>query len=188
MRLINSFRTAQALLNDFVNDADNIKKTEIIARDLAAVFAHQGKVIICGNGGSAADAMHFAEEFTGRFRKDRRPLPAMALCDPTHITCTANDYGFDYVFSRGVEAFGQAGDMLIVLSTSGNSTNLIKAVAQAQKNKMKTVAFLGKDGGLIKNTCDYEFIIPGTTSDRVQEIHMLILHIIIEGVEAILFA
>lgn len=131
--------------------------------------------------------MHFAEEFTGRFRKERPALPAISLSDSSHITCVGNDYGFDYIFSKGVEAFGQEGDMFFGISTSGNSPNVIEAVKEAKKRGLKTVALLGKDGGKLKGMCDYEFIIPGETSDRIQEIHMMILHVIIEGVERILF-
>lgn len=163
------------------------KETEKVAKVLAKVFNNGNKVLICGNGGSNCDALHFAEEFTGRFRGDRRALPAIAISESSHITCVGNDYGFDYVFSRGVEAYGKSGDMFIGISTSGNSGNVIKAVEAAKKIGMKTCVLLGKDGGKLKGMCDYEFIIPGKTSDRVQEIHMMILHIIIEGVERIMF-
>ncbi|MGB0405546.1 MAG: D-sedoheptulose 7-phosphate isomerase [Fusobacterium sp.] len=163
------------------------KITEKIAEELANIFISGNKVMICGNGGSNCDAMHFAEEFTGRFRKERRPLPAISISDSSHITCVGNDYGFDYIFSKGVEAFGKKNDMVIGISTSGNSKNVIEAMKEAKKIGMKTVALLGKDGGLLKGLCDYEFIIPGKTSDRIQEIHMMILHIIIEGVERIMF-
>ena len=131
--------------------------------------------------------MHFAEEFTGRFRKDRKALPSLSISDSSHITCVGNDYGFDAIFSKGVEAFGQEGDFFLGLSTSGNSGNIIEAVKTAKERGMKTVALLGKDGGKLKGMCDYEFIIKANTSDRVQEVHMMILHIIIEGVERILF-
>ena len=131
--------------------------------------------------------MHFAEEFTGRFRKDRKSLPSISLSDSSHITCVGNDYGFDFIFSKGVEAFGNEGDFFFGISTSGNSKNIIEAVKQAKLKKLKTVALLGKDGGELKGTCDYEFIVEGETSDRIQEVHMIILHIIIEGVERHLF-
>ncbi|MDA3886839.1 MAG: D-sedoheptulose 7-phosphate isomerase, partial [Candidatus Delongbacteria bacterium] len=146
-----------------------------------------GKVIICGNGGSMTDAMHFAEEFTGRFRKDRKALPAISLSDPSHITCVANDYGFENIFSRGVEAYGRSGDVFIGLSTSGNSKNIIEAVKVAKELKLKIVLLLGKGGGELKGMGDIEIIINGKTSDRIQEIHMLILHTIVEGVERLLF-
>ncbi|MGL5541951.1 MAG: D-sedoheptulose 7-phosphate isomerase, partial [Fusobacteriaceae bacterium] len=162
-------------------------ETERVAKALAEVFNKGDKVLICGNGGSNCDAQHFAEEFTGRFRKERRPLPALAISDSSHITCVGNDYGFDYIFSKGVEAFGKPGDMFIGISTSGNSANVIKAVESAKKIGMKTVLLLGKDGGKLRGMCDYEFIVPGETSDRIQEIHMAILHIVIEGVERIMF-
>src|SRR5690606_37102902 len=126
------------------------------------------------NGGSACDAMHFAEELTGRFRKDRAPLAAIACTDFGHITCTANDYGFEHVYSRWVEALGRGDDVLIVLSTSGNSANIVKAAAAGRAKKMTKVALLGKDGGALAGACDRELIVPGETSDRIQELHMLV--------------
>ncbi len=187
MALIDSYKTEYLLLKDFIEKEEKEQVTEKIAGELAEVFTNGNKVMICGNGGSNCDALHFAEEFTGRFRKERRPLPAIAISDSSHITCVGNDYGFDYIFSKGVEAYGKAGDMFIGISTSGNSGNVIKAVEAAKNMGIKTVALLGKDGGKLKGMCDYEFIIPGETSDRIQEIHMMILHIIIEGVERIMF-
>lgn len=187
MSLIDSYKTEYQLLKNFIEKEEKEKVTEKIAKDLASVFTNGNKVLICGNGGSNCDALHFAEEFTGRFRKERRALPAIAISDSSHITCVGNDYGFDYIFSKGVEAYGKEGDMFIGISTSGNSGNVIKAIEKAKSLGMKTVGLLGKDGGKIKGMCDYEFIIPGETSDRIQEIHMMILHIIIEGVERIMF-
>ena len=187
MNLIDSYKTELVLLENFIKEEEKRKETEKVAKALAEVFNNGNKVLICGNGGSNCDALHFAEEFTGRFRGDRRALPAIAISESSHITCVGNDYGFDYVFSRGVEAYGKPGDMFIGISTSGNSGNVIKAVEAAKKIGMKTCVLLGKDGGKLKGMCDYECIIPGKTSDRVQEIHMMILHIIIEGVERIMF-
>ena len=187
MNLIDSYKTELVLLENFIKEEEKRKETEKVAKVLAEVFNNGNKVLICGNGGSNCDALHFAEEFTGRFRGDRRALPAIAISESSHITCVGNDYGFDYVFSRGVEAYGKSGDMFIGISTSGNSGNVIKAVEAAKKIGVKTCVLLGKDGGKLKGMCDYEFIIPGKTSDRVQEIHMMILHIIIEGVERIMF-
>ena len=188
MNLIDSYKTELVLLENFIKEEEKRKETEKVAKALAEVFNNGNKALICGNGGSNCDALHFAEEFTGRFRGDRRALPAIAISESSHITCVGNDYGFDYVFSRGVEAYGKCGDMFIGISTSGNSGNVIKAVEAAKKIGMKTCVLLGKDGGKLKGMCDYEFIIPGKTSDRVQEIHMMILHIIIEGVERIMFS
>ena len=187
MNLLDSYKITASLLENFIKEVAEKKETEKVAKDLANIFQLGNKVLICGNGGSNCDALHFAEEFTGRFRQDRRALPAISLSDSSHITCVGNDYGFDYIFSRGVEAYGKEGDMFIGISTSGNSPNVIKAVEAAKKMGLKTCVLLGKDGGKLKGMCDYEFIIPGNTSDRIQEIHMMILHIIIEGVEKIMF-
>ena len=183
----NSYLTAFETVKAFVENEENIEKTEKIAQELALAYKNGKKSLIAGNGGSNCDAMHFAEEFTGRFRKDRRALPSISISDSSHITCVGNDYGFDFVFAKGVEAFGQEGDFFFGISTSGNSKNIIEAVKSAKERNLKTVALLGKDGGKLKGVCDHEFIIPGETSDRIQEVHMMILHIIIEGVERILF-
>ncbi|HPI26644.1 MAG TPA: D-sedoheptulose 7-phosphate isomerase, partial [Candidatus Cloacimonadota bacterium] len=150
-------------------------------------YRNHGQVIIFGNGGSMCDAMHFAEELTGRFRQDRPPLPAIAISDPSHITCVGNDYGFDEIFARGVQAYGKPGDVAIGISTSGNSENILRALDRAISMGLKTVALLGKDGGKLKGLCDMELIIPGETSDRIQEVHMAILHILIEKIERDLF-
>lgn len=187
MNLLESYKIELALLENFIKEEEGRRETEKVAKELADVFTKGNKVLICGNGGSNCDALHFAEEFTGRFRGDRKALPAIAISDSSHITCVGNDYGFDYIFSRGVEAYGKEGDMFFGISTSGNSPNVIKAVEAAKKLGMKTCVLLGKDGGKLKGMCDYEFIIPGKTSDRIQEIHMMILHIIIEGIEKIMF-
>lgn len=187
MNLLESYKTEFTLLENFIKEEEKRGETEKTAKALAEVFKNGKKVLICGNGGSNCDALHFAEEFTGRFRADRRALPAIALSDSSHITCVGNDYGFDNIFSRGVEAYGQEGDMFFGISTSGNSPNVINAVNAARKANMKVCLLLGKDGGKLKGMGDFEFIIPGKTSDRIQEIHMMILHIIIEGVEKILF-
>ena len=114
-------------------------------------------------------------------------MPSISISDSSHITCVGNDFGFNFIFAKGVEAFGQEGDFFFGISTSGNSQNVIEAMKVAKEKGLKTVALLGKDGGKLKGVCDYEFIIPGETSDRIQEVHMMILHIIIEGVERILF-
>ncbi|MGL4998734.1 MAG: D-sedoheptulose 7-phosphate isomerase [Cetobacterium sp.] len=187
MNLLDSYKITAQLLETFIKEEAEKQTTENVAKNLAAIFKNGNKVLICGNGGSNCDALHFAEEFTGRFRNDRRALPAISLSDSSHITCVGNDYGFDHIFSRGIEAYGKEGDMFIGISTSGNSANVIKAVEVAKKIGLKTCVLLGKDGGKLKGLCDYEFIIPGETSDRIQEIHMMILHIIIEGVEKIMF-
>lgn len=156
---------------------------------LATSFRQGNKVLLAGNGGSLCDACHFAEELTGYFRSPRKALPAIALSDPGHLTCCANDVGFDSVFSRAVEAYGKPGDVFIALTTSGKSSNLIKAVPVAKSLGLKTVVFLGKGGGTLKGMADYELIIQNmTTSDRIQEAHMAAIHLIIECLETKLFA
>ena len=185
--LKNSYQEAAKIYKEFADNDENIKKTIQASEFLAKAFQIENKVLICGNGGSLTDAMHFAEELTGRFRKDRKPLPVIPIADPSHITCTANDFGFEEIFARGVEAYGKKDDVLIAISTSGNSINVIKAVEKAKKLEMKTVLLSGKNGGKLKGKCDYEFIVPAETTDRIQEVHIMILHIIIEGIEKILF-
>ena len=183
----NSYFTAFETVKNFVEDERNIEKTAEVAEELAEAYRNGKKSLIAGNGGSNCDAMHFAEEFTGRFRKDRRALPSLSISDSSHITCVGNDYGFNFIFAKGVEAFGKEGDFFFGISTSGNSQNIIEAVKVAKEKGLKTVGILGKDGGKLKGICDYEFIVQGETTDRIQEVHMMILHIIIEGVERILF-
>lgn len=182
-----AYQSAISLAQMYCSSEEIIRKTADVADLLVATFGSGNQVLVCGNGGSACDAMHFAEEFTGRYRKERRPLPVLSLTDSSHITCVANDYGFDYIFSRGVEAFGREGDVLVAISTSGNSANVIEAVRVAKEKKMKTVAFLGKDGGQLMGQCDVEFVVPEKTSDRIQEVHMMILHVVIEAVERGMF-
>ena len=162
---------------------------EKVSEQIACCFQKGHKILIAGNGGSLCDAMHFAEELTGQFRTKRPALPALALADPSHLTCVANDMGFESVFARGVEAFGQPGDLFIALSTSGNSPNLIGAVRQAREQGLYTVGFLGKTGGKMKGLCDLEWVVSGFAySDRIQEAHMAAIHIIIERVEEVLFS
>lgn len=158
------------------------------AQILVGCFQSGGRVLTCGNGGSMCDASHFAQELSGRYRKDRPPLPAMAASDPAHLTCVANDFGFDQVFARAVEAWGRPGDILLPFSTSGNSLNLIAAAQTARNKNMKVVALLGRDGGSLLPLCDLSVVVPGTTSDRIQEIHIKIVHILVELVERRMFS
>jgi len=174
---------ARAALDAFTANAENVIRIERVSEMLAGAVKAGGKLLICGNGGSAADAMHFAEELTGRFRKERPPIAAIACTDVGHITCTANDYGYEQVFARWVAALARRGDLLIVLSTSGNSKNIMRAVEAAKAAGVGTVALLGKGGGSLKGTCDHEWIVPGEQADRVQEVHMVVLHALIQGVE-----
>lgn len=167
------------------NHADFIEKA---AFQLADCFKKGNKLLIAGNGGSLCDANHFAEELTGVFRHLRPALPAIALSEPGHLTCTGNDLGYEWVFSRAVEAYGKPGDVFVGLTTSGNSPNIIRAIETAKSRELFTILFLGKTGGKLKNCADLELLIPDfQTSDRIQEAHMAAIHIIIEMVENILF-
>ncbi len=161
---------------------------EKAAQMITACYRRQNKILIAGNGGSLCDAMHFAEELVGQFRAKRPALPAIALSDPGQLSCIANDMGFEEVFVRGVEAFGTKKDLLIALTTSGNSLNILRAVYSAKARGMQTIAFLGKTGGKTKGLCDLEWVVGGFDhSDRIQEAHMAAIHVIIELVEQGLF-
>jgi D-sedoheptulose 7-phosphate isomerase len=154
---------------------------------LAECLQRGGRILSCGNGGSMCDAMHFAQELAGHFRARRRALAAQAISDASLLTCAANDEGFDSVFARGVEAWGRTGDALLALSTSGNSRNVVEAVRAAQAIGMTTVGLLGRDGGQLRELCDVAIVVPGTTSDRIQEVHIKIVHLLIEQIERRLF-
>src|SRR5687768_9922244 len=157
---------------------------ERLGEAMMKCWAKRGKVLIAGNGGSAADAIHFAEELVVRFQKDRRGLAAMALCDSSVITCAANDLGYERVFSRQVEAYGNEGDVFIAMTTSGNSENLVHAIRSAKQQRLVTAAFLGKDGGKTRGLCDVELLVPSNVTARVQEAHKVLYHSLCEWVEA----
>ncbi|MEK6628600.1 MAG: D-sedoheptulose 7-phosphate isomerase [Bdellovibrionota bacterium] len=184
---LNCFQEAEKTLHQFWNETSQIERCVSFSRLLIEAYKSKATVFSCGNGGSHCDAMHFAEELTGRYRKDRRPLGALALGDASHVSCVSNDYGFQYIFSRQVEALGRTGDILIGLSTSGNSENVILAVEAAKKKGMKTVGLLGRDGGKLKSLVDLSIVVPAQTSDRIQEMHIKIIHTVIETVERELF-
>ena len=178
---------AQDMLNQFTQNPENIATIAETAEMMRDVFERQGRIFACGNGGSLCDAIHFAEECTGKFRDDRIPLPAIALSDAGHITCTANDFGFTEVFARPLSVLGHPGDLLVALSTSGNSENVIRAAEVAKSRGMQVCGLLGGDGGSVKRHCDVYLIAPGDTADRIQEIHIKVLHILIEHVERLMF-
>jgi D-sedoheptulose 7-phosphate isomerase len=182
-----SLKDAQTVLTDFINDPKTWDLLMKFSDVLITSYKKGGKSFICGNGGSHCDALHFAEELTGRYRKDRKPLGALALGEASHVTCVSNDYGFQYIFSRQLEGLARSGDVLIGLSTSGNSPNVIEAFKSAKAMGITTVALLGKGGGELLKIADHAIIAPGTTSDRIQEIHMLVLHTVIETVEREIF-
>ncbi|NUY56570.1 phosphoheptose isomerase [Salinivibrio sp. MA351] len=175
---------AADVLTAFLSDDNNIQQIEKAATLLADSFKASGKVLSCGNGGSHCDAMHFAEELTGRYRENRPGYPAIAISDPSHISCVSNDFGYEYVFSRYVEAVGMKGDVLFGLSTSGNSGNILNAMEAAQKKGMKTIMLTGKDGGKMAGLADIEIRVPHFGyADRIQEVHIKIIHILIQLVE-----
>ncbi|MBY6199296.1 D-sedoheptulose 7-phosphate isomerase [Vibrio hangzhouensis] len=175
---------AAEVLNKFLSDDHNLAQIEAAAKMIADSFKQDGKVLSCGNGGSHCDAMHFAEELTGRYRENRPGYAGIAISDPSHLSCVSNDFGYDFVFSRYVEAVGRKGDVLFGLSTSGNSGNILKAIEAAQAKGMKTIALTGKDGGKMAGTADIEIRVPHFGyADRIQEVHIKIIHIIIQLVE-----
>jgi D-sedoheptulose 7-phosphate isomerase len=175
------------LLNTFINTPSAILSIKNATELMVASLSNGKKIISCGNGGSMSDAMHFAEELTGRFRNDRKSIPAIAIADPSHITCTANDYGFEHIFSRYIEGLGNKGDILLAISTSGNSSNIVEAVKAAKKKEMLIIALTGKDGGKISTMVDCEIRAPFSQfADRAQEIHIKVIHILIKNIELLL--
>jgi D-sedoheptulose 7-phosphate isomerase len=182
-----SLNEASQCLSQFLSSPENLHLCELFSQSLVETINNGANIFSCGNGGSHCDAMHFAEELTGRYRKNRRPLGALALGDPSHVTCVSNDYGFDHIFARQLEGLGRKGDLLIGLSTSGNSKNVIMAFEVAKKLGIKCVALLGRDGGQLRDMADIAIIVPGASSDRIQELHIKLIHIVIETVERELF-
>ncbi len=175
---------AAEVLNAFLADEVNLVNIQAAAKMIADSFKQEGKVLSCGNGGSHCDAMHFAEELTGRYRENRPGYPGIAISDPSHLSCVSNDFGYDHVFSRYTQAVGSRGDVLFGLSTSGNSANIIKAIEAAKEKGMKTIALTGKDGGKMAGLADIEIRVPHFGyADRIQEIHIKIIHIIIQLIE-----
>jgi D-sedoheptulose 7-phosphate isomerase len=179
-----NFAEATEVLNNFIADKDNFRNILSAGLLLSNSLKKGYKIISCGNGGSMCDAMHFSEELSGSFAGKRKPLAAIAISDPGHITCVANDFGFEYVFSRYVESIGNRGDVLFAISTSGNSINVINAAEIAREKGMSVVALTGKDGGKLSKLCDVEIRIPWQkNSDRIQEVHIKIIHSLIALIE-----
>jgi D-sedoheptulose 7-phosphate isomerase len=178
------FLEAQNILRDFISNEKNFENIKSAGDIIVKSVLSGKKVISCGNGGSMSDAMHFAEELTGRFRDNREAIAAISISDPTHISCTANDFGYDYIFSRYLEAVGQEGDTLFAISTSGNSKNVLEACRIAREKGIKIIALTGKDGGKLANHCDIEIRAPKSDfADRAQEIHIKIIHSLIHYIE-----
>jgi D-sedoheptulose 7-phosphate isomerase len=182
--ITDEFQEAQNVLEAFIADPSNLKSIQDAALMMGAAIKEDHKIISCGNGGSHCDAMHFAEELTGRYRDDRRSLPAIAISDASHISCVGNDYGYDYIFSRFIEGMGQSGDVLLGISTSGNSQNIINAATSAREKGMKVIILSGKDGGKLAALADVEIRVPHFGyADRIQEIHIKVIHSLILLIE-----
>ena len=186
--ILDELKESAAVLNTFINTPSALIAIKNATDIMVACVANGNKIISCGNGGSMSDAMHFAEELTGRFRNNRKSIAAIAISDPSHITCTANDYGFEHIFSRYIEGVAKQGDVLLTISTSGNSENIVEAVKAAKEKQMKVVALTGKDGGKLADMVDIEIRAPFTIyADRAQEIHIKVIHILIKNIEQELF-
>ncbi len=180
-KLVNGIEESARTVGSLVNQVHALQS---ICTLMVASLKNGNKVLTAGNGGSAAEAMHMAEELVGRFRHDRRSLPAMALvADGTALTCIANDFGYDQVFSRQIEGLGKAGDVLVLFSTSGTAVNLRLALEAARSKGLKVVGLLGKDGGPLAGKCDLEIIVKGMATERIQEAHQVLLHLILDAVE-----
>lgn len=183
-RLDEHFSEAAQLLDSVRNDAAFMDAVEAAGTAMCQAIAQGGKIISCGNGGSMSDAMHFAEELSGRYRDDRPGLPAISCSDPSHITCVGNDYGFDQVFARFVQALGQSGDCLLAISTSGNSANVLEAAKAAKSKGMTVIGLTGRGGGALKALCDAAVDVPWDGyADRVQEVHIKVIHAWIDLIE-----
>lgn len=186
--IIQSLCESQDVLGNFLSDSSKIDAIEQAANCLVEALQQGKKILSCGNGGSHCDAMHFAEELSGRYRENRPALAAMAISDPSHITCVSNDFGYNYIFSRFIEGLGNQGDVLLGISTSGQSANIIEAVKAAQEKGMKVVLLTGKDGGALAGMGAIEIRVDHFGfADRIQEIHIKVIHILIQLIEAKMF-
>lgn len=175
---------AHSILTEFLNDSTLLDKIDEASTIICKNLSKGNKILTCGNGGSHCDAMHFAEELTGKYRNHRKAIPAIAISDPSHISCVANDYGFDQIFSRYVEALGNPNDVLVCISTSGNSENIIKAALAARKNEMIVISLTGNSGGKLAQLSDIEIRVPHEGyADRIQEMHIKIIHLLILLIE-----
>jgi D-sedoheptulose 7-phosphate isomerase len=183
-RIKRNFTDAQQVLNEFIENENNWVAFEKAGKIMLDAIKNNHIIFSCGNGGSMCDAMHFAEELSGRFRLDRPAMPAIAISDASHLTCVGNDYGFDYVFSRYIEGIGKPDDVLLCISTSGNSKNINNAALAARAKGMKVIALTGKSGGQLASLADVELRAPVSEfSDRVQEIHIKLIHSFIHYIE-----
>jgi D-sedoheptulose 7-phosphate isomerase len=184
-RIKQHFEEANDVLSQFLNNEENFKNIELAGQIMVNSIKADGKILSCGNGGSMCDAMHFAEELTGKYRNDRPAIGAISMSDASHIACVGNDYGYDFVFSRYLEAVGRKGDVLLAISTSGNSANVLKAMETAKLKGIKIIGLTGKDGGKMAGLCDVEIRAPHSQyADRAQEIHIKVIHSLIDYIES----
>ena len=182
--LLNNLQEAKTILDQFISNTHALENVHQAGMAMVNAIQNGGKIISCGNGGSMCDAMHFAEELSGKFREDRRALPALSISDASHMSCVGNDYGYNEVFARYLEALGQPNDVLLAISTSGNSTNVIRAMEVAKTKGIKIVALTGKDGGKMAALADIEVRAPYSKfADRAQEIHIKVIHALIQTIE-----
>lgn len=182
--ILEELQEAAKVLDNFLSNENSLKNIEAAAKKMADCIKEGGKIFSCGNGGSHCDAMHFAEELTGRYRENRKALPAIAISDASHISCTANDFGYDFIFSRFIEGLGKPGDVVLGISTSGNSKNILRAAEIAKQKKMVVVALTGNNGGELSDLADVEIRVPHMGyADRIQEIHIKVIHILINLIE-----
>lgn len=182
--IINSLIEAKIGLEKLLSDQDTLSAISKAAKLIIHCFENGGRVFSCGNGGSMCDAIHFAEELTGQYRKKRRGFPAIAICDPGHLTCVGNDYGFEEIFARYLAAHAKKGDALVAISTSGSSKNILKAVAYAKSQQIGVIGLSGKPGSLLTQQAEISICTPaGNFADRIQEIHIKVIHILIELIE-----
>ncbi|MCE7992022.1 MAG: D-sedoheptulose 7-phosphate isomerase [Roseivirga sp.] len=182
--ILEELQEAAKVLESFLSNDGNLKSIEAAAQKMVECIKEGGKIFSCGNGGSHCDAMHFAEELTGRYRENRKALPAIAISDASHMSCVSNDFGYDFIFSRFIEGLGKPGDVLLGISTSGNSKNVLRAAEMARQKKMVVVALTGNNGGELSELADVEIRVPHMGyADRIQEIHIKIIHILINLIE-----
>jgi len=182
---VTDFTEAQKVLNDFAAKSSNFEKLEQAGQLMVEAIKNKGKIVSCGNGGSMSDAMHFAEELTGRFRDNRPSIAAISISDPSHISCVANDFGYEFIFSRYLEGVANQGDVLLAISTSGNSGNVVKAAEKAKEKGMKVIGLTGKNGGKLAPLCDVEIRVEHMGyADRIQEIHIKVIHSLINYIES----
>jgi len=183
-RIADHFLEAKTILEQF-STIETFKKLDLAGQIMVDAILDNKKIISCGNGGSMCDAMHFAEELTGRYRENRKPIAAVSISEPGHISCVSNDFGYQYIFSRYIEAIGQTGDVLVAFSTSGNSQNVLNAIHAAKGNNMKVIGLTGKGGGKMASLCDVEIRVPDSKyADRVQEVHIKCVHTLIDYIES----